>query len=100
MTYELLKELKDAGFPQRTCSFLDCRHGMDKGIECVYKPNLSELIEACMDRVGNFHLKNKKTTRADAWFAGKSIEYVGQFVGNGATPEEAVARLWLALNKN
>lgn len=101
MTYELAKELRDAGFPQAG-DFWFTRHATtllatglqyrpfpeDRDLLC---PTLEELIEACgeipftlvRDYPGNWvaHSIDAKTMRA------------------GRTPREAVARLWLALNK-
>lgn len=67
----------------------------------VYLPTLSELIEACGD---DFVSMNK---RPDGWRAFADNE---EFTGFdtmmpvvsavGSTPEEAVARLWLALKSN
>lgn len=88
MTYELAKELKDAGFPQNMPQ-------MD-GWPC--KPTLSELIEECGKAMYGMY-------RADVlWHAtgGKDVDddrFMITFEEDGSTPEEAVARLWLALNK-
>lgn len=60
-------------------------------------PTLSELIETCGDGFGVL----LRTTRED-WCAGNSADKYGELVdprGFGSSPEEAVARLWLALNK-
>lgn len=121
MTYELAKELKDAGFPQPDASyqgtykyfpvgftdreFLDFTDEQKKSMS-FYIPTLSELIEAC----GNIFLwKFEKE-----WCAGYhdpednrgewdncyiDLSFVKGKIGYGSTPEEAVARLWLALNK-
>lgn len=105
MNYELAKELKDAGLifeePQtreNTYSYLD-----SKGYPCgplgkdaFYIPTLPELIEACGDDFDSLH-----NTGGD-WWAWSDSEY-GEAAGvnkSGPTPEEAVAHLWLALNKN
>lgn len=95
MTYELAKELKEAGFPQRCCSFIDCRHGMDKGIECVYKPHLSELIEACGRDFGGLY---RSRVPEPTWEASGYERDDFHFLAD--TPEEAVAYLWFALNAN
>ena len=81
ITFELAKELKDAGYEQDISS---CK---------PYKPRLSELIEACGKR---FHsiCRNKEQKY---WYA-YPFNNPGH-VGGGSTPESAVARLWLALNK-
>lgn len=94
MTYELAKELKDAGFPQYTG--VDCRHtppaiqtAGERVEESVYFPTLSELIEAC----GNERIEMVRPVLG-LWEVRTS-----EWKTNGSTPEEAVARLWLALNK-
>ena len=92
MKYELAKELRDAGFPQT---------GNGKSVgppdalvmrraDGVYSPTLSELIEAC----GMPFTLEGNIVAADApiWMA----ESKG-LTADGATPEEAVARLWLGL---
>lgn len=97
ITYELAKQLKDAGFPQGISSFNFIAddglplvsHGYSWSGECAYIPTLSELIEACGDRfdqldkdLGGFHCRP---------CIGVCERY--------NTPEEAVAKLYIALNK-
>lgn len=86
--YELAKELKDAGFPQHPKGDYGTH---DCGCTNIYycTPTLSELIEACgqeFDCLDNL--------RTEGW-AANSRKY--RIVRR--TPEEAVARLWLALNQ-
>lgn len=114
MNYEIARELKNAGFPQR---FKDGRYYPEKDLtfeeaqtahlflderrrgtpeselevsKLVSIPNLSELIEACGDDFGYL----KRYTADGVWEAGA---FEGE--GDGQTPEEALARLWLDLNK-
>jgi hypothetical protein len=77
MHHDLALELKEAGFPQRHFGrFLDCAD-----------PTLSQLIEECGEHFA--HLATQKKGEWDCnWGAAL-----------GRTPEEAVARLWLALHK-
>jgi len=98
VTYELAKKLKDAGFPQRELT-------VGNHIDKYYEPTLSELIKACGD---DFDLLREPfgnpednhfdvfyrafSKRSDLW----SPIYV-DVQGEGSTPEEAVAKLWLAL---
>ena len=107
MEYELAKELKDAGYKQVGSWWMDkngkyCEPSMQI-CECV-DPTLSELIEACGD--GFRSLANPVDNE---WFAesqnppfkkcetcDSTIQYPELY--HGETPEEAVARLWLALN--
>lgn len=116
MNYELAKKLKDAGFPQygegekycepqwraRKIDFnfvsCDCDHTTDE----AYFPTLGELIEACGDEF-NCLFKHPE----EEWRAGYAVSEVEAGfgfanrtkIGDGSTPEEAVANLWLQLNK-
>ena len=92
MKYELAKELRDAGFPQTgngksvgPPDALVMRRG-----DGVYAPTLAELIRAC----GIPFTLEGNVVAADApiWMAESS-----GLTADGATPEEAVARLWLGL---
>lgn len=100
MDYVLAKQLKDAGFPQAETLFF---FNTDKqriirlfsnvkydDQECA-SPSLEELIEACGQ--GRFQLECIEGN----WLATKAKDDVIHF-GEGLTPTEAVARLWLALN--
>jgi hypothetical protein len=97
MEYELAKELKDMGFPQGTTVDANrYNHLAPDGnptapylIDCAYIPTLEELIEAC----GGFAFKLLKLP-GERWFAEESGDNA-----YGSTPLEAVARLYLALNK-
>lgn len=98
--HEFAKELKRAGFKQPIGSMYALEGDIQSGFEIIdetaYVPTLSELIEACVDV--RFWLRNDTLT--EAWTAyGDPVEDLAPgYVGNGSTPEEAVARLWLALN--
>lgn len=85
MNYELAKQLKEAGFPQS-------RDGVEfisiKGQMEYFIPTLSELIEACGDSF------EELTKIENNW-----VVTGGYQEGKGSTPEEAVANLWLELNK-
>jgi len=90
MDYELALELKNAGFKIRKSCFCD-----DESCIHMIFPTLSELIEACGKYVNLFQLE-------DGWGAHWSKESMGgtfEFKASGSTIEEAVARLWLELNK-
>ena len=83
MNYELAKELKDAGFPQDGIGqFIDVK---------LASPTLSELIEACGGESIIVLTIGKAYTTA--------LHGATGFICNDSTPEEAIARLWLALNK-
>lgn len=110
MTYELAQQLKDAGFKcehrfdDKTRSFcLKCPFYEDyqpyvgperEGMAEMCYPTLSELIEACGE---NFYALWRSKNE---WRASHKIGVLGdQDHEAGSTPEEAVAKLWLALNK-
>lgn len=93
MNYELAIQLKDAGFPQG-----DSVYPKDiSGQICPKIPTLTELIEACGEHIDTIRLNHKTLD----WEAGEWDWYNGGWghYGSGKTPEEAVARLWLELNK-
>lgn len=116
MEYELAKRLKDAGFPflhtgiprNEICAHLFIEGGHLIADECqrIEVPTLEELIEACPK-----HRKDEYQTgwvfelsaREDGtWTAGYVDDNYGEMADEleeGATPTEAVAKLWLALNK-
>ena len=103
MNYELAKKLKDTGFPQKSkyegdiCQYDNLHHlgyYISKDNKNVYVPTLSELIEACGDRFS--FLAVLQGTQGKIWRASVPGEV---FWWNGSTPEEAVANLWLELNK-
>jgi hypothetical protein len=86
MTYELAKKLKDAGFPEKYTK--DCK--------CLPVLSLSNLIEACGERFFELHYHER-----DGWSAQSNI-FTGFDTlekGGYSSPEEAVANLWLSLQK-
>ena len=107
MNYELAKRLKDAGFPQEKFSggYL-CAHGghaptPDTCWDKVYCPPLEELIEACgtiCPKVFDFYrsLPNWLATGIPEDGLCDCEEMPS---GRGDTPIEAVANLWIELNK-
>lgn len=105
---ELAKKLKNAGFSQKSDYGYRTYYNGEVGIvnyhrdipseNDVYIPTLSELIEACGDRFGSLERLakgEKQWFKASGWFEPKWTVY--SF--DGETPEEAVANLWLELNK-
>lgn len=106
MNKELIRELIDANYP---FTF------HDDSVICL--PSLSELIEACGDEfleLGKYkqtHIKRGKFwafihmdwyKKPIKWWKAGSTNKLGwqwRFRGEGSTPEEAVARLWLAMHK-
>lgn len=124
MNYELAKELKDAGFPQEGKGTYWPDNPDGEG-DTAYAPTLEELIEAVMSdftarntwqNMGHLHffeLAPNINTQGLIDDIGKTSEWrathsYGADLDNiewsenkfGSTPTEAVARLWLALNKN
>jgi hypothetical protein len=105
MLQELAKELKSAGFP----NIQDVQHRQGRefltpdGLVSVYSlgeaaptddwflPTLSELIASCGEKFSSLILDCGKWRCTAAGYEGYDDLY--------STPSEAVARLWLALNK-
>ena len=91
MDYELAKSLMDAGFPQigkgRSIGSPDML--VWRNSDRVYVPTLEELIDACGENFGSLD------KRHDGWLACTNGDH-HCFAG---TPAEAVARLWLRLQK-
>jgi hypothetical protein len=90
----LVRQLKDAGFPVVTFT-------PQEGVEhratdwavgdgtVVQTPTLAQLIEACV-----MFQRLTYDAEHDRWHATGST-----FTGDGTSPEEAVAHLWLQLNR-
>lgn len=104
MNYELAKELKDAGYPQ-TVGGGDEYHDPSKtNGGYAYGPTLFELIEACGAEFNMVNITANADQVNKKWhaLAGYVMELSDALTNThtfGATPEEAVARLWLALNR-
>lgn len=107
MNYELTKKLIDAKFPFRD---LDFGHLVDfeklnkqfpnAPLEALVKfPTLSELIEACVE--SDKYEFRFELCDFDGWTANMDVggDEIIRAKGNYATPEEAVANLWLELKK-
>ena len=105
LSYELAKQLKDAGFPQdfeREDAYYLTNQGLrvhypnqvKEVADPAYIPTLSELISACANNFGGMdHFPYEQINKFRAY----SRNGISKVV-YGLTPEEAVARLWLALN--
>jgi len=93
--YKLAKQLKEAGYPQHeegTCTRGAC-YGFDY---CM--PTLEELIEACGK---NFRQVLLHSNGSRLWTAKGGMQKFGKWsLFSGHTAHEAVAKLWLALNKS
>lgn len=84
MNYELALKLKEAGFPYSWCP---------GNYSCV--PSLEELIEACGGKM--FRLNNAEYMGIGWTARNEKIE--GEKMLDFPTPTEAVANLWLEINK-
>lgn len=93
ITYELAKKLKDAGLKTPYAR-------VEQYYPDVNIPTLEELIEACQEgKEGNSI--NLFITRDGGCEAVKQFRVSGDYIkAIGSTPEEAVANLYLELNKN
>lgn len=97
MTYELAKKLKHANFQAEeyvTEMYFDS--SLPIGEADLPNPTLSELIEAC--GISFFDLRRYVDKNSLVW-AASGIKSWGNYE-IGSTPEEAVANLWLELNKH
>jgi hypothetical protein len=121
MNYELAKQLKDAGFNHA----LRWSNYGTLDVSAMPAPTLSELIEVCGIDFGQLqrgewaYRPHEKDEGVCTWLARSTglYEYIPPdwseeykkeraghpehsfLYGHGHTPEEAVARLWLALKK-
>ena len=98
MTYEVAKQLKDAGFPQRLKdSSVAMTADGEVPINQFELPTLSELIEACGTRFAGVY----KAEHSEGWNASSLWSDLTKNApsADGSPPEAAVANLWLALNK-
>ncbi len=94
MNYELAKQLKDAGFEHNICCE-SCKY--PDICEGIY---LEELITAVAhDSFILGRQRNKGPNNYGDWDAQVYTSATRTFCV-GSTPTEAVARLWLALNKS
>lgn len=83
MSEELLIELKTAGFPQITNEDL---------LPSPYRPSLSELLKAC----GSGFALLERNRRGKFIAVGNAMHFLGSC--RGECPEEAVAKLFIALH--
>lgn len=105
ISYELALKLKEAGFKMKNlkdwdmtqCPFPWGHFKYTDGQSYIY-PVLSELIEACSPRFHTLTIGSDMWI-AEAGFYDKETKQVGVVERGGKTPSEAVANLWLELNK-
>ncbi len=106
ISYELAKQLKDAGWsqsdPYGEYTFIDNSNVERFSDELKLElnpckiPTLSELIEACGGKC-DFTLYRRGSIWTACWISKETG--ITQDSAEGLTPEEAVAKLWLELNK-
>lgn len=98
ISYELAKQLKDAGFP-----LIRMLEKKENGVYFstaepkYFNPTLSELIEACREALDEIVIY---ITDGSVEVKGANPLYGLDLNIKGSTPEEAVAQLWLQLNKS
>lgn len=101
LSYETARALKEAGFPQYPepdglpgkAIFISGTYVLDNG--GFYIPTLEELIDACGDDCSFLENKSSEWLALSRAARGKTTGGAG----TGKTPSEAVANLYLALNK-
>ena len=106
MDYKLAKELEDAGFPVK---YHDVQYDIASGgksspVREIRPPTLPELIEACIklqpSKYANFMLSHT-FVEADGGSGYLWEAHFGDgepYMASNDTPEEAVAKLYIALN--
>lgn len=95
MTYALARQLKNAGFPDMNRGGFWNVESPD-GLDRMYAPTLSELIEACGEELDEIVIY---ITDGVVEVKGSNPTYGLDLNVKASTPEEAVALLWLELNK-
>jgi hypothetical protein len=111
MNYELAQKLKDAGFDVKgvrkgyLLDKFDClpfpfpiTNEMKEQLEYVYVPTLEELIEACGDYFTDLYRTKSNDDSSKIVWISDYMDYTGRYI-EGSTPKEAVANLYLAINK-
>lgn len=102
MKYETAKKLKDAGFPQSgdgdfCLGSIEEDQGGITTTNSVYIPTLEELIDACGEEFWNLTYSRKEKGWSAESFEAATATISGTIFLD--TPSEAVANLYLALNK-
>jgi hypothetical protein len=100
LSFELAKQLKESGWPQPdTRADIKGEWVWDEWNKNAYAPSLDELIDACPP-IGNAASPFCLTKSLHhGWFAGYGLNDFLEQENHGATPSEAVARLWLKLRE-
>lgn len=92
MTYELAKKLEKAGFKRKPFDYQEYQANASF-------PNLSELIEACGEYTIMLWGCKKHGYYAAVQPCNQKFEDIVDAQAQGSTPKEAVANLWIELNK-
>lgn len=100
LDYNTCKKLREARFPfdftGDYCVYgCECNMVRSKNGHVVNCPTLEELIEACGDKM--LHLRHDYDGKWSATYPHETIRKLIE--GQGSTPSEAVANLWLALHE-
>jgi len=95
MKYKLAKQLKEAGYPQELRS--DCINYRGEGKDTAYCPNLEELIEELGDEFINLY-KIKDKWVCNLYYEKGCMDWE-KWITEAKNPTEAVAKLYLKLNK-
>lgn len=102
MNYELALELKNAGFPLQECTLEGCYYSgdsLDEDDKNYHYPTLSELIEACGLYFGSLVQCQKPIGQISKYLCNSYNDVAPIWVQTeGSTQEQAVAKLWLAIN--
>jgi hypothetical protein len=94
MDYKLALQLKEAGYQQK---HLQNPKDFDGHLSDIsYIPTLEELVDACGDMFGKLEKVNNLWKASYPLISAPRLPNIPDL---GSTPTEAVARLWLELNK-
>jgi hypothetical protein len=101
--YKLAKQLREAGFFQGGAGRWVTDPDLIVARDRTYVPTLSDLIEACGKQFWSVTRLQHVDTDGQRWLArDATIDFNGNtpaFQISGKSPEEAVARLWLVLQR-
>ncbi len=93
MNYELLLELKNAGFPQKAEDLINEVEYQGKKYTKPTDPTLEELIEACEEGFDSL----ERNPHDKTWSCNE-VDWSDMPLTVGNSPKQAVAKLWLVLN--